>query len=94
MVLRRCLLHVGLSAMKGRLEVEDTSVKCSGDSLFATADATLALRRWAGVWVQAVVAVGGRRDAAGPEACCGIGQRSIGRRSGPQHAAVALGLQC
>lgn len=45
MVLRHCLLHVGLSAMKGRLEVEDSCVKCSGDSLFATADATLALRR-------------------------------------------------
>lgn len=45
MLLRHCLLHVGLSGMKGRLEVEDSCVKCSGDSLFATADATLALRR-------------------------------------------------
>ena len=46
MLLERCLLHVGLSAMKGRLEATDTCIKCSGDALFATADATLVLRRW------------------------------------------------
>ncbi|KAI7844341.1 hypothetical protein COHA_002139 [Chlorella ohadii] len=60
MVLRRCLLHVGLSAMKGRLEVEDTSVKCSGDSLFATADATVALRRCSFIDFQEAVTIESR----------------------------------
>lgn len=45
MVLERCLLHVGISLMAGRLDATDCTIKGSGDSLLAEPGTTLVLRR-------------------------------------------------
>lgn len=45
MVVDRCTLHVGVSLMAGRLDMVDSTVKCSGDALLAFPDTTLVLRR-------------------------------------------------